>query len=212
MVQAFKNYDKDGNSKMDKNEFKSALKEMGHDEVTDEIANTLLTRYDKDNSGFIEWVEYLDLMQQIKVRGKKSGVDFLAKEIKGAGAAHQTVSGMSTSTYLDEEVSTFARSISNELKDCDDEFVKERLPINPENADLFDAMADGLLGLHLLNKAEKDRIDMRTVNKGANLNIYKIRENLDQFFAGCKGLIKVIGIDAQTFLDKTPHLMLAIIW
>ena len=113
---------------------------------------------------------------------------------------------------MDEEVSTFARSISNELKDIDDEELKERLPINPDNEDIFDAMSDGRLGLHLLNKADKDRIDMRTVNKGKNINIYKIRENLDQFFAGCKGLIKVIGIDAQSFLDKTPHLMLAIIW
>lgn len=86
------------------------------------------------------------------------------------------------------------------------------MPIDPTNTDLFDALSDGILGLHLLNKIDKDRIDMRTVNKGNNLNIYKIRENLDQFFASCKGMIKVVGIDAQTFMDKTPNLMLAIVW
>lgn len=53
---------------------------------------------------------------------------------------------------------------------------------------------------------------MRTINRGSNLNIYKVRENLDQFFAACRGLIKIIGIDAQSFLDKTPNLMLAVLW
>jgi hypothetical protein len=114
------------------------------------------------------------------------------------------------SVYLDEEVSTFARAITKELADIPE--IAERLPINPDNADLFDACADGILGLHLLNKIEEDRIDFRVVNKGANLNIYKVRENLDMFFAGCRGLIKIIGIDAQSFLDKTPNLMLAVIW
>jgi len=57
--------------------------------------------------------------------------------------------------------------------------MKERLPIDPDSADLFDAVSDGMIGLHLLNKLDPDRIDMRTVNKGANLNIYKVRENLD---------------------------------
>jgi Ca2+-binding EF-hand superfamily protein len=59
---------------------------MGHDEVNDEQAGALLSRFDKDNSGFIEWVEFLDMMQTIKVRGKKSGLDNIVKEIKGVGA------------------------------------------------------------------------------------------------------------------------------
>lgn len=112
--------------------------------------------------------------------------------------------------YLDEEVSTFARSINKELADVEE--LKERLPMSPDNEDLFDCLSDGMVGLHLLNKIDPDRIDFRTVNCGNNLNIYKVRENLDQFFSGCKGIIKVVGVDAQSFLDKTPNLMLAIIW
>lgn len=211
LIKTFKNYDKNGDAKMDKNEFKAALKDMGHDEVSDEQAGALLARFDKDNSGFIEWVEYLDLMQTIKVRGKKSGLDNIVKEIKGVGGAHQqTSTSGAVSTYLDEEVSTFSRSINNELKD--DALVKERLPIDPDSADLFDSCSDGIIGLHLLHKLDPDRIDMRTINRGSNLNIYKVRENLDQFFAACQGLIRIIGIDAQSFLDKTPNLMLAVIW
>ena len=36
--------------------------------------------------------------------------------------------------------------------------------------------------------------------------------NLDLALEGCKKIIKVVGIDAQTFLDKTPHLILGILW
>ena len=66
--------------------------------------------------------------------------------------------------------------------------------------------------IHLINHIEKDAIDMRTVNKGSNLNIYKVRENLDQAFAVAKTMIKVIGVDTQTFLDKTSYLMLGVLW
>lgn len=86
LVNSFKNYDKDNNGVMDKAEFKQALKDMGHDEVTDQIADNLLKRVDKDNSGVIEWVEFLDMMQMVKVKGKKSGVDFITAQVKGVGS------------------------------------------------------------------------------------------------------------------------------
>ena len=66
--------------------------------------------------------------------------------------------------------------------------------------------------IHLINHIEKDSIDMRTVNTGSTINIYKVRENLDQAFAVAKTMIKVIGVDTQTFLDKTSYLMLGILW
>jgi hypothetical protein len=98
--------------------------------------------------------------------------------------------------------------VLKENADC-----KERLPIDPNKPqDLFDTLYDGFVGIHLLNVVDKDRIDMRTINKGANLNVFKIRQNLTSFFAGCKGMIKVVGIDGQSFLDKNPTLMLAVLW
>lgn len=88
----------------------------------------------------------------------------------------------------------------------------ERLPIDPTNDDLFHACSDGMVLIHLLNHIDKDSIDMRTVNKGNNLNVYKIRENLDQAFTVAKTRIRVVGVDSQTFLDKTPYLMLGVLW
>jgi len=88
MVSTFKGYDKNDDGKMDVHEFKAALKDMGHDEVGDEMAQSLLKRFDADKSGFIEWIEFLDIMKMVKIKGKKSGHDFIANEIKGVGGAH----------------------------------------------------------------------------------------------------------------------------
>ena len=153
------------------------------------------------------------MMQTIKVRGKRRGTDLLDVST-GLGGAGKAVTGQggSKTVYLDEEVSSFTRVINKELKDIDDPEIKKRLPIDPDTDDLFNSMFDGIIGLYLLKKYDDDLIDLRTVNKGSNLNIYKTRENLNYFFAACSGIIRVIGIDAQTFLDRTPHLMLAIIW
>jgi len=86
-----------------------------------------------------------------------------------------------------------ARTINRTCKN--DELLQERLPINPDNEDLFHACSDGMVLIHMLNHIEADSIDMRTVNKGSNLNIFKVRENLDQAFSVLKTCIKVTGVD-----------------
>lgn len=88
LITTFKGYDKNGDGKMDVGEFQAALKDMGHDEVSEDMAKALLSRFDADKSGFIEWIEFLDIMKMVKIKGKKSGTDFLSQEIKGVGAGH----------------------------------------------------------------------------------------------------------------------------
>ena len=78
MVSTFKGYDKNGDGKMDVQEFKAALKDMGHDEVNDDMAASLLKRFDADKSGFIEWIEFLDIMKMVKIKSKMSGHDLIA--------------------------------------------------------------------------------------------------------------------------------------
>ena len=91
--------------------------------------------------------------------------------------------------------------------------MQERLPINPDNDDLFDACSDGMLLIHIINHIEKDAIDMRTVNKGSDLNTDNVRENLKQAFTVAKTLIKDIEENIeQSILDKTPYLMFGVRW
>ena len=205
MITAFKGYDTNGNGTIDAVEFKNALGGMGHGDIDDAQIADLLKRLDKNSDGVIDWIEFLDLMQLVK----KSGQNTFGAAL-GSNAAQVATASGGHHNYLLEEVSMIARTINRECKD--DALIAERLPIDPTNDDLFHACSDGMVLIHLLNHIDPDNIDMRTVNKGSNLNIYKVRENLDQAFAVCKTLIKVVGIDTQTFLDKTSYLMLGILW
>ena len=65
--------------------------------------------------------------------------------------------------------------------------------------------------MHLLNKLDSDRIDMRTVNNGITLSTEQIKENLKQFFSACRGLIWMLGIDIDSFINKNAPVMLDVI-
>lgn len=207
MLNAFKGFDTDSSGSIDAAELKNAITSMGHADVTDDQVQAMLKSVDKNQDGTVDWIEFLDMMQSVKSSGQNFGQAMMSK--MGAANQVQTETG-GHHNYLHEEVSVITRTINRVCKD--DELLTERLPIDPSGDDLFHACSDGMVMIHLLNHIEKDAIDMRTVNKGANLNIYKVRENLDQAFAVAKTMIKVIGVDTQTFLDKTPYLMLGILW
>lgn len=109
-----------------------------------------------------------------------------------------------------EERSSLARSINKVLKEVD--LIKDRLPMDPDSEDLFHVCSDGLVLIFLLKDIQPDLIDLRTVNTGSNLNIFKVRENLNLAFTAMSGLIRTVGVGASDFLDKTPHLVLGVLW
>ena len=92
-----------------------------------------------------------------------------------------------------------ARVINQTLKN--EEAVKDRLPMDPEDDDLFHVCSDGLVLIYLFNRIKPNIINMKHVYHGGS-NIFKTRQNLDMLLNACKGVIKLIAIDAQTFLDK----------
>ena len=53
-----------------------------------------------------------------------------------------------------------------------DETVKDKIPMNPENDDLFHVMEDGLILCKLINSIQEGTIDFRAVNTKKNLNVY----------------------------------------
>lgn len=101
--------------------------------------------------------------------------------------------------------------INKTLQDVED--LKDRLPIDVKNPDdLFNTLADGYVGLYLLNAIEEGTVDLSKIYKGHNLNIFQQRANLNMFMDGCKKLVRVfIGIDAQSFVDKDRTLMLGVL-
>jgi hypothetical protein len=45
------------------------------------------------------------------------------------------------------------------------------------------------------------------------MNVYQVKENLQMGIAAAKGLgIKMIGVDSNDFINKTPHMILGFLW
>lgn len=45
------------------------------------------------------------------------------------------------------------------------------------------------------------------------MNVYQVQENLKMAIASAKGLgIKMVGVDPNDFIKKTPHIMLGTLW
>ena len=136
---------------------KQALKEMGHDEVTDEQIEKMC---EKCENGVVKWQEFLEIIKEIKIQGQKR--KSAAVSIKGVGAGEKVQGeGGSGSVYLREEVSVLTRWINNTLSK--EPSIASRIPINPDNDDLFDTCSDGLVLIHLLRMIEPNLIDMSKV-------------------------------------------------
>ena len=112
---------------------------------------------------------------------------------------------------MTEERICFTKLINEVLKH--DEDVKGMVPINPDNEDLFSALEDGIILSKLINEGAEKTIDFRAVNMKKNMNIYQIKENLNLALNSAKGIgLKLPGINAQAFIDKKAHLILAVMW
>jgi hypothetical protein len=54
---------------------------------------------------------------------------------------------------------------------------------------------------------------MRAVNNKKNLNIYMVKENLNLALNAAKGVgLRIPGITPQAFIERKPHLILAVFW
>lgn len=110
-----------------------------------------------------------------------------------------------------EEKICFTKLINENLKG--DELLADVLPINPESDDLFHVMEDGIILCRLINKIQENCIDFRAVNTKKNPNIYMVKENLNLALNAAKGIgIRIPGITSLAFIEKKPHLILAVLW
>jgi len=88
-----------------------------------------------------------------------------------------------------------------------------KLPLNPEDDSLFRAVRDGILICKLINASIKGTIDERAINKGANLNTFKITENQNLCINSAKAIgCNVINVGAGDLMEGKVHLVLGLIW
>jgi len=195
---------------MDAKEFKSILIDLGQRKITDDEVRTILSEHDSNADGVLSWSEFVDMMSKIK------GTDdskFGSVSVDKSGKAVATTEGEhgGKHTYSIEERGTFARLINFSL--ADDEDLADRLPMKDEDETLFHSFDNGVLLCKLMMKIDPNCIDARAINKGQQMNVYQVKENIQMGIAAAKALgIKLIGINSSDFINKVPHMILTCIW
>lgn len=181
--EAFDSWNTDGNAHLDQGEMMVAMKGLGVD--VDRLKD-MLKEVDSNNDGNIDFDEFLAALWKVKNSGDASGfANMVKKQVELI--AIKTASG-GVKSYSQDEVTAFA----NHLNYClgDDPKLKYLMPINPNNLDLMEKVADGVLIARFINMIEPDTIDWRAVNykKKGGLNQYHVIENQNLNIAAAKAI------------------------
>jgi hypothetical protein len=181
------------------------MKDMGNKMTADEI-HAVFDKFDLDHDGKINWSEFKAMMISMKgEQGDKFG------KILESGKAVIENEHFATHTYSVEERHTFAQVINVIIGE--DENLKDRLPMNPEDESLFHVFDNGVLINKLMLKVDENCILPSAINTKSNMNVYEINQNLKMGLAAAKASgIKLIGVSSQDFIAKTPHLVLTFVW
>jgi hypothetical protein len=110
------------------------------------------------------------------LRSKKSSFHL------GSESEAQHIYGPSGSEHTIERAEAAAFSTHVNITLSADPLLTHLLPLNPESTDIFTKNKDGLILIRLINRV-KELIDIKTVNKDPNMNIYQQSENLNKVIA-----------------------------
>jgi len=206
---AFDEWNADGNAYLDQGEMQQAMAKLGVD--TSKLAG-FLKEVDKNGDGNIDFDEFTEALWKVK-NGDTSGfANMVKKQVELI--AIKTASG-GVKSYSQDEVTAFA----NHLNYClgDEKKLKYLMPINPDNLDLMEKVADGCLIAKFINMIEPDTIDWRAVNykKKGGLNQYHIIENQNLNIAAAKSIgLRIYNLSAEDLRDavKNPILVLGFMW
>jgi len=210
---AFDAWNADGNAYLDQSEMKTAMAGLGVD--VSQLSD-MLKEVDQNNDGNIDFGEFLDALWKVKNGDSTGFTKMVNKQVELI--AIKTASG-GVKSYSQDEVTAFA----NHLNYClgDDKKLKYLMPINPDNLDLMEKVADGCLIAKFINMIEPDTIDWRAVNykrkgmKMGALNQYHVIENQNLNIAAAKSIgIRIFNLSAEDLRDavKNPILVLGFMW
>jgi len=211
--EAFDAWNADGNAYLDQSEMKTAMAGLGVD--VSQLSD-MLKEVDQNNDGNIDFGEFLDALWKVKNGDATGFTKMVNKQVELI--AIKTASG-GVKSYSQDEVTAFA----NHLNYClgDDKKLKYLMPINPDNLDLMEKVADGCLIAKFINMIEPDTIDWRAVNykrkgmKMGALNQYHVIENQNLNIAAAKSIgIRITNLSAEDLRDATdnPILVLGFMW
>jgi len=209
----FKDFDKNKNGVMEREEFLDLLHALGYRELKQEDADSLMEGVDIKDPAAMTFTEFLNVMKKIT---NKEGKIQLEGFVNKAGKAMVRVSkgdnGMQFQTFSEEERTAYVKVINSSL--ADDPVCKKYLPIDPESNEVFDRIKDGVILCKLINKAQEGTIDERVINKKENMNIFQQVENLNLAISAAKSIgLNVIGLNYDAIMDGKNYIMvLGLMW
>ena len=209
----FKDFDKNKNGVMEKNELLDLLHSLGYRDFKEEDTKKLMEGVQIADPDHLTYTEFLQMMTKLV---NKEGQIQLDSFTNKAGKAMVRVSkgdnGMQFQTFSEEERTAYVKVINSSL--ADDPVCKKYLPIDPNSNEVFDRIKDGILLCKLINKAQEGTIDERVINTKKNINIYQQVENLNLAIAAAKSIgLNVIGLNYDSIMNGKNYIMvLGLMW
>ena len=209
----FKDFDKNKNGTMEKNEFVDLLHALGYRDLKQEDASKLMEGVEIKDPEHMTFTEFLMMMKKLVDKEGKIQID---SYINKAGKAMVRVSkgdnGMQFQTFSEEERTAYVKVINSSL--ADDPVCKKYLPIDPDSNEVFDRIKNGILLCKLINKAQEGTIDERVINTKDNMNIFQQVENLNLAISAAKSIgLNVIGLNYDSIMDGKNYIMvLGLMW
>ena len=209
----FRDFDKNKNGLMEKNEFLDLLHALGYRDLKQEDADKLMEGVEIHDPQHMTFTDFLNMMKKLV---DKDGFIKLDSFINKAGKAMVRVtkgdSGMQFQTFSEEERTAYVKVINSSL--ADDAVCKKYLPIDPESNEVFDRIKDGVILCKLINKAQEGTIDVRVINIKDHMNIFQQVENLNLAISAAKSIgLNVIGLNYDQIMDGKNFIMvLGLMW
>ncbi|KAJ5068560.1 hypothetical protein M0811_02502 [Anaeramoeba ignava] len=209
-VREFKSFDTDGSGSIDENELTQVLKGLGENPTRSEVQK-LIKEVDLDGNGMIEFNEFLQIIRNIRQGKARSDTGFGAVYTKQAAVIKIRGSTDGTEhSFADDEKVSFVSFINMALKN--DKHVGSRLPINPDDMSIFEALKDGLILCKMINDAVPKTIDERVLNTG-KLNKFQMIENQNLAINSAKAIgCNVVNIGQDDIMEAKVHLLLGLLW
>jgi len=209
----FKDFDKNKNGVMEKNEFLDLLHALGYRDLKQEDANKLMEGIEIKDAEHMTFTEFLNMMKKlVDKEGTIQINSFINKAGKAMVRINKTDNDMQFQTFSEEERTAYVKVINSAL--AEDKVCKKYLPIDPESNEVFDRIKNGVILCKLINKAQEGTIDERVINVKDNMNIYQQVENLNLAISAAKSIgLNVIGLNYDQIMDGKNYIMvLGLIW